>query len=64
MLNLVPELSEEEKKQIMMSEDFQLSMSRASRVMQRMLATNDSGLSSIITDYSGADNEGKDEWVF
>jgi len=57
----VPELSEEEKKQIMMSEDFQLSMSRASRVMQRMLATNDAGLAGLITDYSGADNEGKDD---
>jgi len=54
----VPELSEEEKKQIMMSEDFQLSMTRASRLMSRMLATGDSGLT---TDYSGADSEGKDD---
>lgn len=56
----LPELSEEEKKQIMMSEDFQLSMSRASRVMQRMLAVNDTGLT---TDYSGADNENQDDDV-
>ncbi|XP_005103922.1 cytoplasmic dynein 1 intermediate chain 2 isoform X11 [Aplysia californica] len=54
----IPELSEEEKKQIMMSEDFQLSMSRATRVMQRMLATKDS---SMTTDYSGADTDGKDD---
>lgn len=54
----VRELSEEEKKQIMMSEDYQLSVSRAARIMQRMLALNDAGLT---VDYSGADNEGKDE---
>ncbi|GFO20387.1 cytoplasmic dynein 1 intermediate chain 2 [Plakobranchus ocellatus] len=52
------ELSEEEKQQICMSEDFQLSVSRAARVMQRMLAINDTGLT---TDYSGADTEGKDD---
>lgn len=41
-----------------MSEDYQLSVTRAARVMQRLLAVNDSGLT---IDYSGGDNEGKDE---
>ncbi|KAK3745357.1 hypothetical protein RRG08_064682 [Elysia crispata] len=54
----VRELSEEEKQQICMSEEYQLSMSRAARVMQRMLAINDSGL---VMDYSGGDSEGKDD---
>ncbi|CAG5134286.1 unnamed protein product, partial [Candidula unifasciata] len=54
----VRELSEEEKKQIMMSEDYQLSVSRAARIMQRMLALNDTGLT---IDYSGGDSEGKDD---
>lgn len=54
----VRELSEEEKKQIMMSEDYQLSISRAARVIQRMLAMNDTGLT---IDYSGTDSEGKEE---
>ncbi|CAL1534804.1 unnamed protein product [Lymnaea stagnalis] len=54
----VRELSEEEKKQIMMSEEYQLSVTRAARVMQRLLAVNDTGLT---IDYSGADNEGKDD---
>ncbi|XP_059140287.1 cytoplasmic dynein 1 intermediate chain 1-like isoform X4 [Physella acuta] len=54
----IRELSEEEKKQIMMSEDYQLSVTRAARVMQRLLAVNDSGLT---IDYSGGDNEGKDD---
>lgn len=42
----------------MMSEEYQLSVSRAARVIQRMLAMNDA---SLTIDYSGADNEGKDE---
>lgn len=58
ILFTVRELSEEEKKQIMLSEDYQLSVSRAARIMQRMLALNDAGLT---IDYSGGDSEGKDE---
>ncbi|BFZ22492.1 hypothetical protein BsWGS_25530 [Bradybaena similaris] len=56
----IRELSEEEKKQIMMSEDYQLSISRAARVIQRMLAMNDTGLT---IDYSGTDSEGKEDEI-
>uniref|UniRef100_A0A0B7AJB1 Cytoplasmic dynein 1 intermediate chain 2 n=1 Tax=Arion vulgaris TaxID=1028688 RepID=A0A0B7AJB1_9EUPU len=55
---IVKELSEEEKMQVMMSQDYQHSVSRAARVVQRMLAINDAGLT---IDYSGADNDGKDD---
>lgn len=54
---LVPELSEEEKLQILNSEDFQTFFSKSARLVERMLTEE----VDIYTDYSGGDNEGKDE---
>lgn len=53
----LPEFSEEEKLQIMMSEDFQSFFSRSTRLVERVLTED----VDIFTDYSGADNEGKDD---
>jgi dynein intermediate chain len=53
----VPELTEEERLQIMMSEDFQSFFNRSTRLVERVLTED----VDIFTDYSGADNEGKDE---
>ncbi|XP_076092722.1 cytoplasmic dynein 1 intermediate chain 1-like isoform X3 [Mytilus galloprovincialis] len=53
----VPELSEEEKLQILNSEDFQTFFSKSARLVERMLTEE----VDIYTDYSGGDNEGKDD---
>ncbi|VDI22900.1 Hypothetical predicted protein [Mytilus galloprovincialis] len=53
----MPELSEEEKLQILNSEDFQTFFSKSARLVERMLTEE----VDIYTDYSGGDNEGKDD---
>lgn len=53
----LPELTEEERLQIMMSEDFQSFFNRSTRLVERVLTED----VDIFTDYSGADNEGKDD---
>ncbi|XP_076437427.1 cytoplasmic dynein 1 intermediate chain 2-like isoform X2 [Babylonia areolata] len=53
----LPELSEEEKQQIMMSEDFQKFFGTSARIMERALAEE----VDIFVDYSGKDGSGKDE---
>lgn len=53
----VPELSEEEKLHILNSEDFQTFFSKSARLVERMLTEE----VDIYTDYSGGDNEGKDD---
>lgn len=54
------DLTEDEKKQILISEDFQSFFSRTTRIVERVLAENDD---DVYVDYAGGDNEGKDEWV-
>lgn len=56
----LPELSEEEKKQILMSEKFQKFFDYTSRIIERALAEE----VDIFVDYAGKDSAGKDEWVF
>ena len=51
-----PELSEEEKKAILMSEDFHKFFDRTSRIMERALFEED-----FYVDYTGKDSSGKDE---
>ncbi|XP_069120970.1 cytoplasmic dynein 1 intermediate chain 2-like isoform X4 [Argopecten irradians] len=53
----LPELSEEEKKQAIMSEDFQLFFDHTTRLVERALCES----VDIFTDYSGGDGEGKDD---
>ena len=53
----VPELSEEERLQIMNSEDFQSFFSKSTNVMERALTES----VDIYTDYSGGDGEGNQE---
>ncbi|XP_070174428.1 cytoplasmic dynein 1 intermediate chain 2-like isoform X4 [Littorina saxatilis] len=53
----VPELSEEEKKQILMSEGFQKFFDHSSRIVERALAEE----VDIFADYSGKDSGGKDD---
>ena len=55
----LPELSEEEKKQILMSEKFQKFFDYSSRIIERALAEE----VDIFVDYAGKDSAGKDEWV-
>lgn len=52
------DLTEDEKKQILISEDFQSFFSRTTRIVERVLAENDD---DVYVDYAGGDNEGKDE---
>lgn len=54
---LVPEFSEEEKQQILNSEDFTTFFNKSTRLVERMLTED----MDIFTDYSGGDGEGKDE---
>lgn len=54
----VKDLTEDEKKQILISEDFQSFFSRTTRIVERVLAENDD---DVYVDYAGGDNEGKDE---
>lgn len=49
------ELTEEEKKQILLSDEFQRFFNRASRVMERALIQNESA--DIFIDYTGAKEE-------
>ena len=53
----LPELSEEEKKQILMSEKFQKFFDHSSRIIERALAEE----VDIFVDYAGKDGAGKDE---
>ncbi|XP_021377047.1 cytoplasmic dynein 1 intermediate chain 2-like isoform X7 [Mizuhopecten yessoensis] len=53
----LPELSEEEKKQAIMSEDFQTFFDHTSRLIERALCES----VDIFTDYTGGDGEGKDD---
>ncbi|XP_060077167.1 cytoplasmic dynein 1 intermediate chain 2-like isoform X1 [Ylistrum balloti] len=53
----LPELSEEEKKQAMMSEDFQLFFDHTTRIVERALCES----VDIFMDYTGGDGEGKDD---
>lgn len=53
----LPELSEEEKKQAMMSEDFQYFFDHTSRIIERALSES----VDIFLDYTGGDGEGKDD---
>lgn len=55
----VPELSEEEKQQIMLSEDFQTFFMKASRLIERALCEE----VDIFVDYTGGEGEGKDDDV-
>jgi hypothetical protein len=55
------DLTEEEKKQILLSSDFQRFFSRASRVMERALYANES--TDIFIDYTGA-KEDLDKYEF
>jgi dynein intermediate chain len=52
----LPELSEEEKKQIMMSEDFQKFFDHTAKIMERALAED----VNLFVDYAGKDGP-KDE---
>lgn len=49
------ELTEEEKKQILLSDEFQRFFNRASRIMERALIQNESA--DIFIDYTGAKEE-------
>lgn len=53
----LPELSEEEKLQILMSDEFQSFFNRSTRLIERVLTED----VDIFTDYSGGDNQGKDD---
>ncbi len=53
------ELSEEEKQQIMASEDFQKFFDRSTRVIERALSEK----IDMFTDYAGGDDEQEEGWV-
>ncbi|XP_014771176.1 cytoplasmic dynein 1 intermediate chain 2 isoform X30 [Octopus bimaculoides] len=57
----IKELSDDEKKQIMSSEDFQNFFNRSSRLVERVLAENET---DMYIDYVGSDKEGKDDDQF
>lgn len=50
-------MSEEEKKTIMLSDDFQTFFYKSARVIERAMAEE----TDIFMDYSGGDREGNDE---
>ncbi|XP_036359656.1 cytoplasmic dynein 1 intermediate chain 2 isoform X9 [Octopus sinensis] len=57
----IKELSDDERKQILSSEDFQNFFNRSSRLVERVLAENET---DMYIDYVGSDKEGKDDDQF